>query len=132
MERLSLGGLAMSQIDVQRRMRPDIAQLVRYVFDGYTFNLVLRLPSSTTLYENLQDHDVVKNYPHVQGMGADVYSLSHQHVENVSEHDSVSKYNEYEVCDWIILLRTKSDIILIGVHDQRSSSIFAQVNGPHT
>lgn len=32
MERLSTTGLPMSQIDVQRRMRPAIANLVRYVY----------------------------------------------------------------------------------------------------
>jgi len=31
MERLSTSGLAMSQIDVQRRMRPTISDLIRYV-----------------------------------------------------------------------------------------------------
>lgn len=30
MERLSSSGLPMSQINVQRRMRPEIADLVRY------------------------------------------------------------------------------------------------------
>lgn len=31
MERLSSSGLAMSQIDVQRRMRPEVSSLIRYV-----------------------------------------------------------------------------------------------------
>ena len=32
MERLSTAGFPMSQIDVQRRMRPEISELVRFVF----------------------------------------------------------------------------------------------------
>ncbi|KZT72216.1 P-loop containing nucleoside triphosphate hydrolase protein [Daedalea quercina L-15889] len=80
MERLSSGGLHMSQIDVQRRMRPEISHLVR-----------------TTLYPKLEDHDLVKQHPHVQGMGADVFFLTHNHAESGSEDDSVSKYNDYEV-----------------------------------
>ena len=31
MERLSSSGLSMSQLDVQRRMRPDISTLIRYI-----------------------------------------------------------------------------------------------------
>ncbi len=31
MERLSSSGLSMSQLDVQRRMRPDISTLIKYV-----------------------------------------------------------------------------------------------------
>ncbi|KAH9839366.1 P-loop containing nucleoside triphosphate hydrolase protein, partial [Rhodofomes roseus] len=80
MERLSNAGLPMSQIDVQRRMRPEIAHLVR-----------------TTLYPKLEDHNLVKKHPHVQGMGSDVFFLNHAHAENGSEDDSVSKYNAYEV-----------------------------------
>lgn len=34
MERLSDSGLAMSKLNVQRRMRPSIAELMRYVIDG--------------------------------------------------------------------------------------------------
>ena len=35
MERLATSGLPMSQIDVQRRMRPMISNLVRFVGDVY-------------------------------------------------------------------------------------------------
>ncbi|KAI0930201.1 hypothetical protein AcV5_006978 [Taiwanofungus camphoratus] len=80
MERLSTTGLPMSQIDVQRRMRPAIANLVR-----------------STLYPRLQDHDLVKDYPPVRGMAKNVFFLTHNHKENGSEDDSVSKYNIFEV-----------------------------------
>ncbi|KZT10660.1 P-loop containing nucleoside triphosphate hydrolase protein [Laetiporus sulphureus 93-53] len=80
MERLSNSELPMSQINVQRRMRPEIADLVR-----------------NYLYPRLEDHDLVKHYPPVRGMAKDVFFLSHKHRENGSEDDSVSKYNMFEV-----------------------------------
>lgn len=50
-----------------------------------------------TLYPRLEDHDLVKNYPHVQGMAKDVFFLNHDHKENGGEDDFVSKYNQFEV-----------------------------------
>ncbi|KAI0769450.1 P-loop containing nucleoside triphosphate hydrolase protein [Trametes elegans] len=80
MERLSSTGLRMSQLTVQRRMRPEIADLVRM-----------------TLYPKLEDHKLVKNYAHVQGMAKDVFFFTHDHKENGGEDDFVSKYNQFEV-----------------------------------
>ncbi|KAH9895168.1 P-loop containing nucleoside triphosphate hydrolase protein [Cubamyces lactineus] len=80
MERLSSSGMPMSQINVQRRMRPAIADLIRM-----------------TLYPKLEDHDLVKNYPHVRGIAQDVFFFTHDHKENGGEDDFVSKYNQFEV-----------------------------------
>ncbi|KAH8998227.1 hypothetical protein EDB86DRAFT_2828512 [Lactarius hatsudake] len=77
MERLSDGGMSMSQINVQRRMRPSISHFVR-----------------TILYPKLEDHEVVRGYPAVQGMEKNVF-FSHNNPEN-SEDDSVSKHNMFE------------------------------------
>ncbi|KAI0956522.1 hypothetical protein AcW1_005178 [Taiwanofungus camphoratus] len=79
MERLADSGLPMSQINVQRRMRPTISHFIR-----------------TILYPKLEDNEVVHAYPRVQGMQKDVYFMSHTNKENGSD-DSVSKYNEFEV-----------------------------------
>ncbi|EPQ57199.1 P-loop containing nucleoside triphosphate hydrolase protein [Gloeophyllum trabeum ATCC 11539] len=79
MERLSSAGLPMSRIDVQRRMRPTISNLIRH-----------------TLYPTLVDHELVQGYTHVRGFAKDVFFLSHNHVENGGE-DSGSKYNIFEV-----------------------------------
>ncbi|KAG9045578.1 hypothetical protein FS837_006065 [Tulasnella sp. UAMH 9824] len=79
MERLSRMGLRMSQLDVQRRMRPEIADLVRY-----------------TLYPNLKDHNLVQTPPSVRGMAKDVFFLDHRHAEESGGDDSVSKTNTYE------------------------------------
>ncbi|KAF8128159.1 hypothetical protein EV363DRAFT_1585143 [Boletus edulis] len=80
MERLSRSGLAMSRIDVQRRMRPTISSLIR-----------------NTLYEGLQDHELVKKYPDVRGMVNNLFFVTHNHKENGGTDDTASKYNVYEV-----------------------------------
>ncbi|GAV98679.1 protein [Lentinula edodes] len=81
MERLSDTGLPMSQINVQRRMRPTISAHIR-----------------TILYPNLEDHLQVTRYAPVQGMQKDVFFLSHMNKENGGgEEASVSKSNSFEV-----------------------------------
>ncbi|KAI0088042.1 P-loop containing nucleoside triphosphate hydrolase protein [Irpex rosettiformis] len=80
MERLSSSGFPMSQIDVQRRMRPSVSDLIRH-----------------TLYPRLEDHPLVKDYPHVRGMHHDIFFMTHQHRENGGEDDAASKYNQFEV-----------------------------------
>ncbi|KAG2361405.1 hypothetical protein BDR07DRAFT_1472123 [Suillus spraguei] len=80
MERLSSSGLAMSRIDVQRRMRPAISSLIR-----------------NTLYPSLEDHELVRHYPSVRGIAKNLFFLNHNHRENEGAEDSASKYNLYEV-----------------------------------
>ncbi|CAE6444479.1 unnamed protein product [Rhizoctonia solani] len=80
MERLSSSGFPMSQIDVQRRMRPEISSLIR-----------------NTLYPNLKDNERVLNYPNVRGMHKDVFFVSHSHKEVGGGEDSVSKHNSFEI-----------------------------------
>ncbi|KIO17985.1 hypothetical protein M407DRAFT_32351 [Tulasnella calospora MUT 4182] len=79
MERLSTMGLHMSQLDVQRRMRPQIADLVRH-----------------TLYPALKDHTSVQAPPSIRGMAKDVFFLDHRHGEESGGDDSASKTNTYE------------------------------------
>ncbi|KAG8980485.1 hypothetical protein FRC05_006118 [Tulasnella sp. 425] len=79
MERLSSMGLPMSQLDVQRRMRPQIADLVR-----------------CTLYPTLKDHTLVQTPPSVRGMAKDVFFLDHRNAEASGGDDSASKTNTYE------------------------------------
>ncbi|KAF7376292.1 hypothetical protein MSAN_00044600 [Mycena sanguinolenta] len=80
MERLAVNGLAMSQINVQRRMRPTISALIR-----------------NALYPALQDHDLVKSYSDVRGFAKNVFFFSHSHRENEGGEESASKYNTFEV-----------------------------------
>ncbi|KAI9068435.1 hypothetical protein FKP32DRAFT_1561707 [Trametes sanguinea] len=79
MERLVNNGFQMSQLNVQRRMRPTISHFIR-----------------TILYPKLEDNAIVKEYPPVQGMQKDVLFFDHLNKEGGSD-DSVSKYNMFEV-----------------------------------
>ncbi|TRM69481.1 hypothetical protein BD626DRAFT_12882 [Schizophyllum amplum] len=80
MERLAKAGFPMSQITVQRRMRPQVSNLVRH-----------------RLYPALIDHDCVKNYDNVHGMAKNVFFLTHENPENGGSEEGASKYNAYEV-----------------------------------
>ncbi|KIK63308.1 hypothetical protein GYMLUDRAFT_464195 [Collybiopsis luxurians FD-317 M1] len=81
MERLSDMGLPMSQLNVQRRMRPSISAHIRNI-----------------LYPKLEDQLHVTKYPPVQGMQQDVFFLNHSNREDDGEEElSVSKTNSFEV-----------------------------------
>jgi superfamily I DNA and/or RNA helicase len=72
-----------TKLTVQRRMRPQIADLVR-------------LP----LYNDLLDHPSVLQYPRVYGMYDNIYWLDHQHHEDGQDQFDVkgtSHSNMYEV-----------------------------------
>lgn len=47
-------------------------------------------------------------------MGADVFFLSHNHAENGSEDDAVSKYNDYEVRSRVP--QSQSDLVTSNLH----------------
>jgi hypothetical protein len=76
-----LPALPVAQLNVQRRMRPEISQLIRSV------------------YPNLEDHDCVKNLPSVVGMRDNLFWLDHEHPED-SKDDGArvkSHSNPWEV-----------------------------------
>lgn len=89
-ERLSVGepnrpAFPLAQLNVNRRMRPEISKLVR-----------------NTIYPLLTDHETVKTYPDVVGMRKNVFWLDHRHFEeggNKYDHKShvKSKTNLWEV-----------------------------------
>jgi hypothetical protein len=98
MERLSDTGFPMSQINVQRRMRPTISHFIRYVslLLGFCWMLKVAYICRSILYPKLEDNELVFGYPSVQGMQKDVFFFNHLHKENGTE-DSVSKFNAFEV-----------------------------------
>ncbi len=49
------------------------------------------------LYPNLEDHDLVKKYPPVQGMQKDLFFFTHTNREKAADEGSVSKVNTFEV-----------------------------------
>jgi len=92
-ERLCTGGpssprangkhLLSTQLTVQRRMRPEIADLVR-----------------VPLYPELLDHDGVKNYSNVVGVYPPVYWIDHSNHEDQQgsfDKNETSRSNKFEV-----------------------------------
>ena len=75
--------LPYSSLEVQRRMHPSIAELIR-----------------STLYPRLQDHPSVSTYPEVDGMRKRLFWLDHEEKEDASSTNlaqSFSKTNTWEV-----------------------------------
>ena len=75
--------LPYSSLEIQRRMHPSIAQLIR-----------------STLYPKLQDHSSVSNYPEVDGMRKRLFWLDHNKKEDSSLSNptqSLSKTNTWEI-----------------------------------
>ncbi|KAL9027440.1 MAG: hypothetical protein Q9196_004037 [Gyalolechia fulgens] len=75
--------LPYSSLEVQRRMHPSIAQLIR-----------------STLYPRLQDDASVSTYPEVEGMRRRLFWLDHNNKEDASPSNleqSYSKTNSWEV-----------------------------------
>ncbi len=75
--------LPYSSLEVQRRMYPSIAELIR-----------------STLYPKLQDHPSVSAYPEVDGMRKRLFWLDHNKREDASPSDtaqSFSKTNAWEI-----------------------------------
>ncbi|KAI2785918.1 hypothetical protein POX_h09681 [Penicillium oxalicum] len=70
-----------AQLNVQRRMRPEISQLIR------------------TVYPRLQDHESVTNLPNVIGMRHNLFWLDHRYPEDSRDDGSrvKSRSNQWEV-----------------------------------
>jgi len=86
-ERLSVGEpgkppFPVAQLNVQRRMRPQISNLIR-----------------NTLYGRLIDHNSTKNLPDVVGMRKNVFWYNHDNAEDGSppEGSQLSRSNAWEV-----------------------------------
>lgn len=70
-----------AQLNVQRRMRPEVSRLIR------------------TVYPNLTDHESVLNLPDVVGMRSNLYWLNHNHPEDSGDNGArvKSHSNDWEV-----------------------------------
>ncbi|KAF8768116.1 NFX1-type zinc finger-containing protein 1-like [Argiope bruennichi] len=90
-ERMVQNGLDCYRLDIQHRMRPEIASLL--------------VPH---IYSNLQNHESVKHYENIKGVSKNVFFLTHEFNES-QEFDSKSKVNEHEakfiikLCKYLIL-----------------------------
>ncbi|KAG0223692.1 hypothetical protein BGW41_005428 [Actinomortierella wolfii] len=80
-ERLvTTGKIPSSPLATQRRMRPEICNLVR-----------------KSLYEYLEDGEMVLAYPHVSGMAKDLFFMNHRHPEDNRDQYGIQSYaNTFE------------------------------------
>jgi len=115
-ERLSTGEYGkrpfpLAQLNVQRRMRPEIASLIR-----------------RTLYERLTDHPNTLNLPDVVGLRKNVFWLDHQHREDgsSSESNNKSKSNAWEVAMTHALVR---HIVRQGVYSNKDIAVLTPYVG---
>jgi hypothetical protein len=100
-----------SQLNVQRRMRPEISALIR-----------------NTLYPRLQDHETVKSLPDVVGLRKNLFWLDHTNLEEGVRPDShqKSKSNLWEVDITHALVR---HIVRQGVYKSEDIAVLTPYSG---
>lgn len=105
-----LDRVPVAQLDVQRRMRPEIAQLIR------------------PIYPTLQDHGSVSNLPDVVGMRENIFWLNHDYVEDGMAEDGrvKSHSNEWEVSMTKALVR---HLVRQGVYKASDISVLTPYSG---
>lgn len=78
-ERLISNGIPHAMLDTQHRMRPCLSRLV-----------------TPSIYRTLHDHESVTRFPHVAGVGADMFFLTHSAPETGRAEGSLSHANPHE------------------------------------
>lgn len=116
-ERLAVGEpgrskIPVAQLNVQRRMRPEVSKLIR-----------------NTIYPDLKDHSTTLNRPDVAGMRQNVFWLDHCNLEDgqQSEHQQTgSKSNKWEVQMVHALVR---HIIRQGIYSSSEIAVLTPYTG---
>ena len=100
-----------SQLNVQRRMRPEISALIR-----------------RTLYPRLKDHETVQNLPSVVGLRKNLFWLDHTNLEERVRPDANqrSKSNLWEVDMTHALVR---HIVRQGVYNSEDIAVLTPYSG---
>ncbi len=101
-ERLAMNGCPVQTLAIQHRMRPEIANLI-----------------TPAIYKELHNHESVFNYGHVQGIGKNVFFVTHTEPELAGADDRRSHSNPHEanylgaLCDYLLKQGYKPDEITI-------------------
>lgn len=106
-----LSKVQFSTLEIQRRMHPSIAELIR-----------------STLYPQLQDSQAVVDYADVAGMKRRLFWLDHQHHEAKPDADQImatSHSNDYEV-DMVVAL--VSHLVKQGVYRSNDIAVLTPVS----
>ena len=99
-ERMVKVGIQCETLNVQHRMRPEIAALMKHIYD------------------DLQNHESVKTYEDIKGMKKNMFFISHSQLEKPCE-DSHSHVNEHEakfivaLCRYLLQQGYRSDQITL-------------------
>lgn len=112
-ERLAVGERGRSpfpvaQLNVQRRMRPEISSLIR------------------SIYPDLVDHNVVRNLPDVVGLRNNVFWLDHENLEEEGQDHQKSHSNLWEVGVTQALLK---HIVRQGVYSSTDIAVLTPYTG---
>eukprot|EP01097_Dermamoeba_algensis_P010105 TRINITY_DN732_c0_g1_i1.p1 TRINITY_DN732_c0_g1~~TRINITY_DN732_c0_g1_i1.p1 ORF type:complete len:617 (-),score=149.90 TRINITY_DN732_c0_g1_i1:457-2181(-) len=105
-ERLINNGMEQVTLSKQRRMRPEISKLLRF------------------LYPQLGDSPHVFTYPHVKGVGSDLYFLNHSE-EEFKDPENCSRSNKHEAC---MLAKLASYLVMQG-YDGHSITVLTPYFG---
>ena len=85
-ERMVKVGLHCETLNIQHRMRPEIAALMKHI------------------YNDLQSHESVEKYEDIKGMKKNMFFINHSHLEDPCE-DSHSHVNQHEAIFLVALCR---------------------------
>ncbi|GIY60265.1 NFX1-type zinc finger-containing protein 1 [Caerostris darwini] len=108
-ERMVQNGMQCYRLGIQHRMRPEISALL--------------VPH---IYENLKDHESVREYENIKGINKNVFFISHNYNE-LQEFDSRSKVNLHEAT---FLIKFCSYILLQG-YDSSQITVLTTYSGQY-
>lgn len=115
-ERLSIGEkgrppVPVAQLNVQRRMRPEISSLIR-----------------ETIYPRLLDHDNTRDLPDVVGMRKNVFWLDHDNIEESAQAD-VHQKSHSNVWEVEILHALVRHIVRQGIYNSTDIAVLTPYTG---
>ena len=99
-ERMVYVGIQCEMLNVQHRMRPEIATLMKHIYD------------------DLENHESVEKYEDIKGMKKNMFFIDHQYIEE-SGNQSHSHVNEHEakflvaLCRYLLQQGYKADQITL-------------------
>ena len=101
-ERLAINKCPVQTLNIQHRMRPEVASLI-----------------TPAIYKELKNHESVEKYEHVKGVGKDLFFINHTEPEMAGDDDKKSHSNPYEarylgaLCNFLLKQDYKSTEITI-------------------
>ncbi|KAF1833598.1 P-loop containing nucleoside triphosphate hydrolase protein [Decorospora gaudefroyi] len=116
-ERLSMGEpgrplMPVAQLNVQRRMRPQISSLIR-----------------ETIYEKLKDHPSTTAFPDVVGMRRDVFWLDHKKFENQKDTDTQNTKSKSNLWEAKMVHALVRHIVRQGVYNPDDIAVLTPYTG---